>query len=91
MKQLTMQQVVEKQQQYVGEMIIISEKGWMVQLADGMKPRWPKYNQQRAVDWRILVENLAKRYGWTVADQVCVEDAEQGEGKTRLVVNSAKG
>jgi hypothetical protein len=91
MKQLTMQQVVEKQQQDVGEMIIISEKGWMVQLADGMKPRWPKYNQQRAVDWRILVENLAKRYGWTVADQVCVEDAEQGEEKTRLVVNLAKG
>ena len=72
-------------------MIIISEKVWMVQLADGMKPRWRKYNQQRAVDWRILVENLAKRYGWTVADQVCVEDAEQGEEKTRLVVNLAKG
>lgn len=90
MKQLTMQQVMEKQQQDVGEMIIISEKGWMVQMADGMEPRWPQFRQQSAVDWRVLVENLAKRYGWTVADQVCVEDAEQTDEKTRLVVNLAK-
>ena len=45
MKQLTMQQVMEKQQQDVGEMIIISEKGWMVQMADGMEPRWPQFKQ----------------------------------------------
>ena len=43
MKQLVMTQVMERQQQEVGAMLIISGKGWMVQLADGMRPRWPQY------------------------------------------------
>jgi hypothetical protein len=37
--------------QSVGQMIITSDKGWLVQLADGMKPRWPQVKQQSAVSW----------------------------------------